>query len=327
MIFAKIWSNNKLAKRFCIKKAVLLPLFFFVDLCYADPWFTGPIVASAGRTIASGESNIEFYEFFEPNQTLYGEHGHVMHTLQHSSYLSTAFFSHGIADDMDILLTLPYMIKTMPGAKAYGLGDVTAGIGIQAMRQQEHSLIPNLRIVFAETIPTGKYANLSATESGLDAMGVGSYQSSLQFNFQSLYPIQSQYLRTRLSLSYTYLSTVKINGLNVYGGDFSTRGTVYPGAVIGVDGAAELTLTQHWVAVMEGVYQHKNLTHFQSSQIESLPLSSKIHSFKSYSYSLAPAVEYNFTENIGVIAGVWFTIAGENTAKFQAFTLGLNIYA
>ena len=42
--------------------------------------------------------------------------------------------------------------------------------------------------------------------------------------------------------------------------------------------------------------------------------------------SLAPAIEYNFNENWGVIAGPWFTVAGKNSSAFIVGMLAINIY-
>jgi hypothetical protein len=34
--------------------------------------------------------------------------------------------------------------------------------------------------------------------------------------------------------------------------------------------------------------------------------------------SLAPAIEYNFTPDIALIAGLWFTVSGRNSSDFVA---------
>jgi hypothetical protein len=43
-------------------------------------------------------------------------------------------------------------------------------------------------------------------------------------------------------------------------------------------------------------------------------------------YSLAPAIEYNWSQNIGLIGGVWFTVAGQNISQFNSIVIALNYY-
>jgi hypothetical protein len=42
--------------------------------------------------------------------------------------------------------------------------------------------------------------------------------------------------------------------------------------------------------------------------------------------ALAPAIEYNFSDNVGLISGVWFSLSGVNTAHFITYVLALNAY-
>jgi hypothetical protein len=42
------------------------------------------------------------------------------------------------------------------------------------------------------------------------------------------------------------------------------------------------------------------------------------------SFSLAPALEYNWSENAGVIAGVAFTVAGRNTSATVMPVMAVN---
>jgi hypothetical protein len=43
-------------------------------------------------------------------------------------------------------------------------------------------------------------------------------------------------------------------------------------------------------------------------------------------YSLAPAIEYNWNIDLGVISGVWFTFAGKNAEAFASWVTALNYY-
>ncbi len=121
---------------------------------------------------------------------------------------------------------------------------------------------------------------------------------------------------------------MKVNGFNSYGGSLLTRGTIATGVENDVDLAFEYTLTQNWVAVMEGYISEGQATRFNGIvNIGTLGGPSvSIGSGKFYEEALAPALEYNFNENIGLIGGVWFPVQGKNTADYITYVLALNAF-
>ncbi len=46
-------------------------------------------------------------------------------------------------------------------------------------------------------------------------------------------------------------------------------------------------------------------------------------SASSEQWSLAPALEYNFSEDVGIIAGIWFSTSGRNTIDFISYVASL----
>jgi hypothetical protein len=42
-------------------------------------------------------------------------------------------------------------------------------------------------------------------------------------------------------------------------------------------------------------------------------------------FSLAPAIEYNWSDYVGIITGAWFTIAGRNALTFISSVTALNV--
>ncbi len=43
-------------------------------------------------------------------------------------------------------------------------------------------------------------------------------------------------------------------------------------------------------------------------------------------FSIAPAIEYNWNANIGIIFGSWFTLAGKNSTQFTSGVFAFNYY-
>ena len=83
----------------------------------------------------------------------------------------------------------------------------------------------------------------------------------------------------------------------------------------------ELTLAKHWALALDIASTHTLKTRFKGVTKDAVG-NHKL----GYSLSLAPAIEYNFNGNIGIIAGVWLTAFGDNTPDFINGVVAINIY-
>jgi hypothetical protein len=124
-------------------------------------------------------------------------------------------------------------------------------------------------------------------------------------------------LRYRLNASYGFYSPVSVRGFNTYGGGFDTTGRVEPGSVTTFTVAGEYTLTRHLVLALDIGFQTINATHFSGTAGIGAQGEPAIVG-KGYSnlLSIAPAIEYHFTQQVGLIAGPWFSLRGKNTSEF-----------
>ncbi len=132
-------------------------------------------------------------------------------------------------------------------------------------------------------------------------------------------------LRLRANLAYTIPSFVKVHGFNSYGGGYGTDARVHPGNSWLFDGAFELCIDHYWVFACDMLYTYANKTSFTGTQgtlANGTP--APLGSGSSYSWSLAPAVEYNWNENLGILVGAWFTVAGRNTPNFAGGIFSVN---
>ena len=83
---------------------------------------------------------------------------------------------------------------------------------------------------------------------------------------------------------------------------------------------AEYTATKNWALALDlnAVCAAKNRFKGKST--------SKVGGPSSIQLSLAPAIEYNWSSQLGVIAGSWFTIAGRNSTRFTSVVGAFNYY-
>lgn len=310
--------------RFYIKTILL---FIICTQSVAGPWFTGPLLAPSGHTIPPHHVNFEMYFNHIQNVGIYNRHWKLVHTDGGDSLQLNPLITIGLLSRFDTQLSIPFSEHRKKELKEQTIGDFSAILGFQALEQKESKWRPDLRITLQEIFPTGSFDNLDPTKLGTDGSGMGSYQTALAFNFQHLSYLGPYYWRKRLSLNFAYPTRTNIRGLSTYGGTPDTRGRINPGSYFSVDLASELSVTQNLVAVMEGLYSYRQATEFQG--IRGIDPDGNIarvgHGIVS-EFSLAPAVEFNFSEHYGLIAGVWFAVRGKDAPDFITTMIAFNAF-
>ncbi len=282
----------------------------------STPWYTGPLLAPSGKTIPAGHVNFEPYGFY----TVYPD--------QFRNIEAVPVVTVGLTSFLDLQGSIPYDYSWERNQHASNIGDLSLGLGFQILRQENNPLLPDLRLVIQEVFPTGKFENLNPNGFGTDQTGSGAYQTSIGFNFQRVTTMPNgQSLRSRFAFVATAPGDVRVHGNNVFGGVTETDAIVEPGHGYSVDLAFEYALNQHWVPVFEAVYAHSQHTGVSGNPgFTPGGLIASIGGPEGDHASLAPALEYNFTSNIGLIGGVWFSVTGPHAAKFVATSLALNCY-
>lgn len=293
-----------------------------------EPWFTGPVLAPSGHTIPKGHLNFEPYAMFTDSFGVYNRNWSV-HKVPDTKRLSIMpVISYGLTDYMDFQAVLPYAQNWKQDQHDSGIGDITLILGVQAYKQKAGDWLPSLRMTVGELIPVGNYQNLNPAKQGIDATGQGAFQTSFGLNFQHLsQPYDDHYLRTRLSLSATVPHVVNVKGFNAYGGGVGTNAMVDPGRVLQADLAFEYQLTQNWVPVLEVMVLDRAPSSFKGTRGRTLTgLPASIGYGEVEQVTLAPALEYNINERMGLIAGVWFSLTGKETNQFVTGAIAFNYF-
>ena len=116
-------------------------------------------------------------------------------------------------------------------------------------------------------------------------------------------------------------------GSSGIGGGVDTHGANNPGSLLSADLAGEFSMTQNWVAVMEGYYMYHQAGSFKGTVgYDTDGLLEVVGSPQLKTFSLAPAIEYNFSSHYGIIAGVWFAVEGQNSPVFTSAVIAFNAY-
>lgn len=293
-----------------------------------EPWFTGPILAPAGKNIPKGHWNFEPYAFYTDNFGVYDNHRKIVKVPNTHTVNINPLIFYGITDLIDVQGSFPLFYNVKNGQRDYSIGDFSVLFGYQAVIGQEGTWTPDVRFTLSVNFPTGKYQNLNPGKQGVDGMGAGSYQTSLGLNFQKMVELSnSHYLRSRLTFAYTLTPSTNVQGFNVYGGGIATNGRLDPGDQFQTDFALEYQLTQNWVPVFEVNYTTRAKSKFTGmSGFNPNGTLAMVGHGKIDQLSFAPALEYNVSERLGIIGGVWFSALGRNANDFASGVVAVNYY-
>jgi hypothetical protein len=228
---------------------------------------------------------------------------------------------------VDFTFTPQFSWNRTDGTSHWAYNDMGFGFDLQVYYDTPGEWPPAVKLAFKANAPLGKFDKLNPKNKGTDAGGSGSWLPTIGLVFSDLFHFSGvHFLSMRLAFSYTVPNSVHVKGFNVYGGGEGTHGTVYPGPFFTADLGMEYTLARKWALALDVLYVHSNHTRFSGHKGETDGVPNAIGGPSSEQFSLAPAIEYNWNGNYGIIAGVWFSIAGRNTTEFVNGVIALNIY-
>lgn len=118
----------------------------------------------------------------------------------------------------------------------------------------------------------------------------------------------------RFNVAPAFSRSVNVQDVSVYGTATGFRAHAKPGSSVFVDASWEYSLTRGWVLALDATYRYADNTAVTGHNVLD-PTQPSIHlnSGTSDAFGLAPAVEYNWKRNLGVLVGVRLIPAGRNT--------------
>jgi hypothetical protein len=122
----------------------------------------------------------------------------------------------------------------------------------------------------------------------------------------------------RFNVSQGFSNNVNVQDVSVYGTGAGFRGHAKPGGPSFADAAWEYSLTRSWVLALDVTYRHAGNTRVIGYNIPDTnsvqnPPSISLNSGSSDAIGLAPAIEYNWKPNLGVLLGTRVIPASHNT--------------
>lgn len=272
-----------------------------------DAWWTGPMLAPSAATLPQGHFLIEpyFYDVAAAHSNGFG---------------SLTYINYGLADKLTVgLIPTAGFNAVSNGASSsgVGMGDLTLQAQYRLTQFHTGGWIPTTSVAVQETFPTGRYDRLGTRPS--DGLGSGAYTTTLAFYSQTYFWLQNgRILRTRFNVSQAFPSNVEVRDVSVYGTGAGFRGHAKPGKSLFVNAAWEYSLTRRWVLALDATFRHganSTVTGYNILDPTSVqnPTSIRADLGSSEAFGFAPAVEYSWKPNLGVLVGVRIIGFGHNT--------------
>jgi hypothetical protein len=315
-------------ERIVMKYSLMLGLAIAAGCCHAasaqtqagdtvvqDQWFTGTLEAPSPALPKAGLLVIKPFAIFSRTDGTYDTKGDFHSASGSDTYKSVVLMKYGITDRLSVQ-ALPTLAHLDGGATHYsGIGDLPLEAEYRINDENKRTGFPSVTLAAGLNLPTGKADDLKTTLSGF---GTGSVMLKEQVLFESLFDTPGGHpMRLRAyAAAYQPLGTASISNISVYGTRQGFTGRVDSGASVVLGFGGGYAFDQRWVVAMDLVY--KSAHGFTLDGVD--PVTGAVHSTsgRRLTTSFAPALEYNLSGHLGIIAGVDFSIAGRNSASYCA---------
>jgi hypothetical protein len=287
---------------------------FTPDPAY-EAWWTGPLVAAPAITLPRGHFYIEPYLFDTVPYAVLDNRGRSHATPGQNNLWSMIYLKYGVTDRLTIGLTPHFYYDWVDhgeSSSAVGTGDLPLQVEYRLTPFSPDTAIPTVSIDLAESLPTGRFDQLQRSSDGF---GSGAYTTTTSIYLQSLVETPNRRsLRLRLDLSLGVSRRVRVVGQSVYGTTQGFSGYAEPGLYYSADLAFEYSMTRNWVLSVDFWQQWQEST--PVTGIDTLRngrntayLATVVASRE---FTIAPALEYNWSERVGIIVGTQVITRGRN---------------
>jgi len=328
-----------------LKKLLSLVLFFVP--CFASsgennlsptcnieecpgPWFTGPLLSPSGHVVPKGYIDFEPYAFYTVTTGDYNSNWKIIDSPNFTNLNFLFLLYIGLTEWADILFAPQFFWKKTQGVSSLEFGDLNVTLDFQILEDTKNNTVPGLKFYIQETFPTGPYQKRNPERLFTDVGGGGSFVTTFGFVLDSLFePSYCRFLDLRLNGFIAFPTNVSVKGLNAYGGAPDTKATVKPGMEWGGIFGLQYSLTQNWAFALdiEGIYGNATtFKGFSGTLTPKAPTKVVLGNPSNLSFSIAPAIQYNFSSSLGIIAGTWITFAGKSTPHFFSGVIAINYY-
>jgi hypothetical protein len=308
---------------------VILSLFAlpaFADSSRPLPNFTGPLVTPSVNSLPSGWINIEPYLIHTQVRGVYdGKGRREAYSNKVRQWQLALPLIYGLTDTTLVQLTLTSLHSASADGHSNGMR-----MGDSSLRVLQRLSGPGVdgtgwvtSLAVSRRLPTGRYHRLDS--NAYNGTGTGVKRTSFSLGAQKFFWLANEHaIRLRGQVAWSPAPAgVHLRDTSVYGTRRGFRGSARPGHAWNASLAAEYVVSRQWVVVGEAIWDRTGRVKMHANGGRSLAAPEPLAA--SRSVGLAPAVEYHFNENVGLIAGIQWSVAGRNASNYVAPQAALNV--
>ena len=283
----------------------------------SEAWWTGPMLANSAATLPRGHALIETYVYD-------------VHSARADSIGSLTYMLYGVTDALTIGLKPSFGFNAVKGERdgsGVGFGDLTLQAQYRLTSFDAARGVPALAISIQETMPTGRYDRLGARPA--DGIGGGAWGTTVALYAQHYFWLPNgRILRGRINVSETFSSKAPLHDVSVYGTGEGFRGAARPGRSFYLGGSLEYSVTKRWVLGLDATWAHNGATRVSGfgmpEPVTGVAPPVRLEYGPSDAFALAPAIEYSWTPNLGVLLAARFIPKGHNVTPSVTPAIAIN---
>jgi hypothetical protein len=292
------------------------------DSAAQSQWFTGSLIAPSPALSKAGAFEIEPYLVYTGNTGSYASnwsHHSVAHNL--SEVQSETLVEYGITDRLSIQAVPSFGALWTGQNSSFGSGDLPVELKYRFNDQNVATGAPSVTVFLGMSFPLGKYDGLTVPSVG---QGSGAFTVKQGILLQSLFDTWGDHpLRLRFYAdAFEPIADASVRDISVYGTARGFHGHAAPGFAADAGLGVEYGLSQRWVLALDLVQNYANATLVSGAIGSGAVTTSKDPA--GIAFSVAPAVEYNFSGSVGLIVGVQLSVAGRNAGSYVAPQIALS---
>ena len=258
--------------------------------------WTGPLLASNAETLPRGHFYTEPY-FFDGISG--GDHNPG----------SSGFYQYGLLDNWTVGVQPFFSLGTHKYNRSVAIGDFKLLSQVRISHFTAEHRVPSVAIVTNLIVPTGKDDHLGALKQG---HGSGAFAPEIGVNVQQYFLLgNGRLLRARINILKSFPLRHEVSGRSVFGTQADFHGRAKPGSKTSLIAGVEYSVTKEWVLALDVERDQWGRTQVAGHDAGGAAV--RYNSPRSWNIGFAPAVEYNWSDRAGIIAGVWIVPKGHNT--------------
>lgn len=294
------------------------------DPIVENQYYTGSLLSPSGAITKAGVLSIEPYTFGTISRGAYTSSGKVKNSAHRTdSYGAYSLVKYGVTDHFTVQ-TIPQVSYAWNGkttSSSVHINDLPVDLQYRLINQVNSHYQPSLTAIAGLNIPIGDYSRLGRS---LDAVGSGVYALRFGLQSQAAYNVFNHALRIRVwGVGRQPIGSRNIHDISAYGTTKGYDGNVKPGLFGNTGFSIEYGFTQKLLFAFDFQYDWSKGTRIKGSY-NNAPSTRNVTG-ASHDVQVAPAFEYNFNGNVGIIAGAALTVDGHNTNDFIQPQMAVNL--